>query len=94
MKRFFEHVAGIAIATLAAVLLLQASLGLAMSQYINREMTMLTVAGAWISSAMLWPFGWIPVGVLPQGSSAFIIVYVFWGLLFYAGWRFWKPKSG
>lgn len=92
MKRFFEHVAGIAIATLAAVLLLQASLGLAMSQYIKREMTMLTVAGGWISSAMLWPFGWIPVGVLPEGPSAFIIVYVFWGLLFYAAWRLRKRR--
>lgn len=79
---------------LLAVLLLQMSLGMAMSQYISREETFLTRIGGWISSAMLLPFGWIPVGVLPEGPAAFIIVYVFWGLLFYAAWRFWKPQSG
>ena len=80
------------IAMFAAFLLVQVSLGLVMSQHINREETVLTWMAGWVSSLMLWPFGWIPVGVLPDGPSAFIIVYLFWGLLFYAAWRLWKCR--
>ncbi|MBL9185465.1 MAG: hypothetical protein JNN17_25175 [Verrucomicrobiaceae bacterium] len=92
MNRILRHCFGFCIAMILAFLILQVSLGFVMSQYIGREEMLLTRIGGWISSAMLWPFGWIPVGALPEGPSAFIIVYVFWGLLFYAAWLFWKHR--
>ena len=92
MSRTLKNTFGLLVAMFAAFLVLQVSLGLVTSQFISREETLLTRIGGWISSAMLWPFSWIPVGVLPEGPSALIIVYVFWGLLFYAAWRFWKRR--
>jgi hypothetical protein len=92
MIRILKHTLGFCVAMFVAFLLLQVSLGVARSLFINRDETLLTLAGFWISSAMLWPFVWIPVGVLPDGPLAFVSVYVFWGLLFYAAWLFWRRR--
>ena len=93
MNRILRQTLGLCIAMIMAFLLLQLSLGLVTSQYISKEETLLTWIGFWISSTMLWPFVWIPVGVLPDGPSAFIIVYVFWGLLLYSAWHLWRRRT-